>query len=113
MTLLRFRPKADIVDYLEKLYQLTGLNLDDVLDELLRPVLIQIFEGGDSDLLGDLFQRHEFDDQNHALAAIGRYEAFCQKFEQGYHAPAKLRRTPEGKWQILFKADLPDGPIYA
>ena len=107
-----FTPQADIASYLERLCELTGAARDDVMDELLRPVLNQIFEEGQGEPLEKFFQLYEYDDQNEALEAVRRYDAFCEKYD-GYHAPAKLRRTPKGRWEIVFKTRLPDRTIYA
>jgi len=73
-----FTPQADIASYLERLCELTGAARDDVMDELLRPVLNQIFEEGQGEPLEKFFQLYEYDDQNEALEAVRRYDAFVR-----------------------------------
>src|SRR5271157_100805 len=100
---LTFTPEPKIADRLEKLCEITSLDLDTVLNTLLNSPLAQIIKDGDTGYLQCLFfEGYEFDSKEDALKDIAGYDAFVAELKTAgdrcYHDVAAPARTQDGHW---------------
>jgi len=110
---ISFTPQTDIAPLLESFCSSTGLNPSQAINALVRPHLEEIYKAGDSALLLAHLQQLQYPDQNEALGIIERFKGFCQEHagspvKGAYDPELRLRRTPDGNWEILFRSTHPN-----
>jgi hypothetical protein len=110
---IAFTPETDIAPWLESYCSLTGLDPSQALNALVRPHLEQICQDGDSTLLLVHLRQREYPEQNQALELIERFKGFCREHngsvvKGAYDPELRLRRTPDGNWEIVFRSTHPN-----
>jgi hypothetical protein len=105
---ITFDAEPDLANHLEKLSQVTSVEISELINILIGSLLRQITEGHDTGLLQDFIHPLLFDTKEEALDIIARYERFVSEDDSGcYHPDAKPRRTREGDWEVVFKSTHP------
>jgi hypothetical protein len=105
---ITFDAEPDVADHLEKLSQVTSVEISDLINILIGSLLSQIIDHHDTGLLQDFIHPLLFDNKEEALAIIANYERFVSEDESGCHHPdAKPRRTRDGDWEIVFRSTHP------
>jgi hypothetical protein len=105
---ITYDAKPDVADHLEKLSQVTSVEISDLINILIGSLLSQIIEDHDTGLLQDFIHPLIFGTKEEALDIIARYESFVSEDESScYHPDAKPARTRDGHWEILFKSTHP------
>ena len=110
---ISFTPETDIAPWLESYCSLTGLDPGQAINQLVRPHLEQICQDGDSTLLLVHLRQREYPDQNQALELIERFKGFCREHngsvvKGAYDPELRLRRSPDGNWEIVSRSTHPD-----
>jgi hypothetical protein len=107
---ISFNAEPEIAARIEKLRQITNLDLDQVINRLLSDNTEQIVDDGDTDGIQWLLSPYSFDRKEAALEAVRGYDAFIAELKAGgdrcYHDQAKAIRK-NGKWEIMFKSTDP------
>lgn len=97
-----------IAEHLEKLSQVTSVEISELINILIGWQLRQIIEHHDTGLLEMFIHPLVFDTKEEALDIIARYESFVSEDVSGcYHPDAKPRRTRGGDWEVVFKSTHP------
>lgn len=116
---ITFSPEPEVAARLEKLCQVTNLELDELLNTILDSPLRQIIEDGDTGLLQAFIKPYRYLDKEDALAVIQNYERFVAELKASgdtcFDDDAKPARTSDGYWRVLFKSTHPEeqeGAIY-
>ena len=108
MTKMRMNLKLtpDNARRLDKLAELTGLDIVTLINLLLEAPLEQMIDEGDSNYLRRVLYQLRFATKEAAAEVITRYEDFCTTISAGcyYASAAPMRDFSDGSWRLSFRS---------